>query len=390
MKSSLIAVVASAITAVSAVKVFVNEPETGLEIALGADFPKGTLPALSDIYAIHDFDWAARNYLNDSAYAYYRTGAAGEWSYRNNLEVFGKVRAKPRALVGIGSIASSLTTTILGYNFSAPFFICPAARGALGNPEFAEAGLVKGAYAGDILYIPSNYATLSIEEIASNKPENDTQVTFQQIYLLANTTLMESNIRRAIAVGAKALVLSIDASAAATRHRAARFDAGSANDDILDFTWDIYDQVVKMSSVPVVPKGILTASDVRVAIQHGAQAVHISNHGGRQIDGSPSPLEVCLEIYEEDPTIFQQTEIWADGGVRYGTDVLKLLALGVKAVGMGRPFMYANSYGEAGVKKLIDIMKSEITGDAGNLGIANIHNISVDHFNYKPLTLNGF
>lgn len=108
MKFSGITVVTTFAIAVSAVEVFANEPDTGLETALGPDFPVGTLPNLTDIHAAHDFDWAARNYLNDSAYSYYRTGAAGEWSYRNNLEVFSKVRAKPRLLRGVEGVASTL------------------------------------------------------------------------------------------------------------------------------------------------------------------------------------------------------------------------------------------------------------------------------------------
>lgn len=102
-------------------------------------------------------------------------------------------------------------------------------------------------------------------------------------------------------------------------------------------TWDTYAAIKKATKLPVIPKGITTVEDAKLAIKAGAPAIYLSNHGGRQLDGSPSPFEIALEIYEEAPEIFKKVEVWADSGVRYGTDVLKLLALGVKAVGLGRP-----------------------------------------------------
>jgi isopentenyl diphosphate isomerase/L-lactate dehydrogenase-like FMN-dependent dehydrogenase len=104
--------------------------------------------------------------MNTSAYTYYRNGAAGEWSYRNNLEVFQRYTARPRVLRDNSKIESSFTTSILGHNFSAPFFISPCARGALAN-ERAELGLVEGAYQGDILYIPSDFSSLPLKSLAA-------------------------------------------------------------------------------------------------------------------------------------------------------------------------------------------------------------------------------
>lgn len=139
-----------------------------------------------------------------------------------------------------------------------------------------------------------------------------------------------------------------------------------------------------MTSLPIGIKGILTAADARIAVERGVPLIVLSNHGGRNLDGSPSPLEVALEIYENDPSIFEQAEILADGGVRYGTDVLKLLSLGVKAVGIGRPFMYSNVFGQAGVEKVVDIMKTEVAGDGANIGLASLQSITPDYVNWNP------
>lgn len=131
-----------------------------------------------------------------------------------------------------------------------------------------------------------------------------------------------------------------------------------------------------MTSLPIVLKGVGNVEDAKLAVRHGVKAIILSNHGGRQVDGAQSSLETALEIHEEAPEVFEQIEVWADGGVRYGSDALKLLALGVRAVGLGRPFMYANVFGQEGVEKAIDIMKHEISIDAANIGLASIKDIS--------------
>lgn len=138
-----------------------------------------------------------------------------------------------------------------------------------------------------------------------------------------------------------------------------------------------------MTKLPIVVKGILTVQDARIAIQHSVPGMLLSNHGARQLDGAPSCLEVALAIHREAPEIFQQTEVYADGGVRYGTDVLKLLALGVRAVGVARPFMYANVYGLEGVKWAIKLLKREILVDATNLGVPDLSRINASYVDWN-------
>lgn len=113
-------------------------------------------------------------------------------------------------------------------------------------------------------------------------------------------------------------------------------------------------------------------------------AIILSNHGGRNLDGSPSSLEVALEIYNNDPSIFDEIEVYADGGVRYGTDALRLLALGVRAVGLGRPFMFANVFGVDGVEKAANITKTEIMNDAANLGVGDLKQINASFVEWTP------
>lgn len=157
-----------------------------------------------------------------------------------------------------------------------------------------------------------------------------------------------------------------------------------SNTNLVRYTWADLDKYRGMTKLPIILKGIQSAADVKAAVAHKVPAVILSNHGGRNLDGSPSPLEVALEVYREDPTLFQKIEIYADGGVRYGSDALRLLALGVRAVGLGRPFMYANAYGQPGVEKAAQILKSELAGDASNLGVADLKAMSADLVDWTP------
>ncbi|QDS75859.1 hypothetical protein FKW77_001602 [Venturia effusa] len=371
-----------------AARPFLNEPDTGIENVLGSFAANKTLPPLSSIVALPDFDWAARQVMNASSYTYYRNGAGGEWSYRNNLEAFSRFRLRPRTLVDITGIESTLNTTILGHQFSAPFFISPAARAGYGN-EKGEVGLVEGAAQGNILYMPALYATLSIEEIAAAK-KNSSQVTFQQVYLDSNDTATKSIFQRAEKAGSKAIIFTVDSAADGVRHRAARYGVGSADTSYSYITWDYYKKLQNMTSLPVIIKGIMTVEDAKLAVEAGAPAIILSNHGGRQLDGSPSSIEVALEIHNQAPEIFKKIEVYADGGVRYGVDVLRLLALGVRAVGLGRPFMYANVYGTEGVVHAIELLKKEIALDAANLGVADIHKIDSTYMKWDSSPTNGW
>lgn len=366
-----------------AARPFLDEPDTGIDEQLGSIVANGSLAPLKSLVGLPDFQWAARQYMNTSAFTYYRNGAAGEWSYRNNLEVFQRFRLRPRVLRDITNIEASLPTTILGYNFSAPFFISPCARGGYANPD-GEFGLVKGAAQGDILYMPSLYSSKPMKDIYAARP-NSSQVLFQQVYLDGGLNETQQLFKDIEAAGAKAIIMTVDSPGDGIRHRAARYSVGSANTEYSLLTWDLYHQLTNMTSLPIIPKGIQTVEDAREAVNQGVKAIFISNHGGRQLDTAPSALEIALEIYEQDPEIFQQVEVFADGGVRYGADILKLLALGVKAVGLGRPFMYSNIYGAEGVARAVEILKYELANDAANLGVGDIKKIGPEFVNWKSL-----
>ncbi|KAI1362405.1 FMN-dependent dehydrogenase [Xylaria arbuscula] len=365
----IIRIVVVLVTAAHAARPFLEEPDTGLDRTVG-DLATGALPNLTDMVCLHDFDWAARNYLPALNYTYYRQAAGGEGSYRNNMEVFANYRFTPRQMQDVTTLNSTLPTTILGYNFSLPFFIAPASRGFYGNPK-GEAGLVEAAGREGILYARSQFASLSIEEVHALK--NPGQVLFQQFYRATTLEEDQANLDEIAKVGALGIMLTVDTQSYGSRIRGLRygFDA-TENRGYVNITWDYYKTLRNMTELPIVLKGITNVHEAREAVANGVPAIYLSNHGGRQLETSPSALEVAHEFYLQAPEIFQQIEVYADGGVRYGSDILKLLAFGVRAVGLGRPFMFANVFGVDGVQRAIQLLKNEVSRDASNLGLADL------------------
>ncbi|KYK60624.1 putative CYB2-lactate dehydrogenase cytochrome b2 [Drechmeria coniospora] len=345
-----------------AARAFLNEPDTGIQDVLGG-LPDGRLPELSSIVGLPDFEWVAKKYMPVRNFSYYRNGAGGEWSYRNNLEVFHRYRLRPRVLVDNWAIESTLSmylphplgmgnneivATILGHIVSAPFFISPAARAHYAHPD-AKLNLVKAAGAEKIMYMPALYASKTINEIAAAKKPG--QGTFQQLHLSSNRSGNQELFDRAEKSGAMAIVFTVDSAADGNRHRAARFGVGSvyvllgptslrpldsvptdqcpprpisSDPDYSSFTWNFYRSLTNMTRLPIILKGIMTVKGrANGGSQQGA-GHHSSNHGGRQLDGSPSSLEVALEIHDRAPDVFKGTEVYADGGIRYGAYALML------------------------------------------------------------------
>jgi len=341
-------------------------PDTGLDTS---NWTTGTLPKIGDMVTLNDFQIAAKNFLSAKYYTQYRTAALDETTYINNLEVFRKVLFTGFAFQDVTNL--NLNTTILGYNFAAPYFIAPAANAGHASVG-AEANLVKAAASSGILYVPSISSTLEIEDIAAAGVPG--QVMFHQEYLWANKSQVQDELKRIEASGFKAIFLTVDnAGIGGVRDRSLRFTKGGDTGHDLAFTVESLNQLRNMTSLPIVPKGIKTAKDVKLCADLGFKAVYISNHGGRVVDGAPTAIEVLLDVHANYPEVFDQIEIYADGGVRRGTHVLTLLALGARAVGLGRPPMFANIFGQPGVEAMLSILRTEMVTEMQNLGQTDVN-----------------
>ncbi|KAI5780538.1 FMN-dependent dehydrogenase [Geopyxis carbonaria] len=370
-------VLASLLSGVAfAARPFLNEPDTGLEI----ETSEGQLPPLEDLVSLPDFEAAARHGMDVKNYSYYRTGSAGEYSYRRSLEIYHEVKLRPRLLRDMSKV--SMKTKILGYEFDAPFFIAPAAQAGLAHPR-GELNFVEAAGSGKIMYAPSLSATKEIEEISSSSV--DEQIMFHQFYVSANDTTLRSNLKRIEEAGYKALIVTVDNPIHGIRTREERYGWGNTTDHDPAFSWKSFKRLQSLTKLPVIPKGIQTVEDAKMAVKAGAKAIYVSNHGARQLDTSQLPLETLMEMRTYAPEIFDQVTVFADGGVRYGTDILKLLALGVHAVGIARPFMFANVYGRDGVEKMIDILKRELWVDMANLGVKDLSELNSTYVNTRRL-----
>lgn len=159
------------------------------------------------------------------------------------------------------------------------------------------------------------------------------------------------------------------------RDRYLRFSSGGDHGHSATFTIESLKQLQNMTSLPIVPKGVKTAHDVKLCADLGFPAVYISNHGGRVVDMAPTAVEVLLDVRRLYPEVFDQIEIYADGGVRRASHIITLLALGARAVGLGRSPMYANVYGQEGVSKLLSILTEELNTELALIGEANSNNI---------------
>ncbi|CEL53395.1 Cytochrome b2, mitochondrial OS=Saccharomyces cerevisiae (strain ATCC 204508 / S288c) GN=CYB2 PE=1 SV=1 [Rhizoctonia solani AG-1 IB] len=229
-------------------------------------------------------------------------------------------------------------TTILGHKFAQPFFITSAGLAGLSDPVNGELNFVKSAAKAGILYassIASNKTTAEIGAAAANN-----QILFRQIYPWSNKTRLQNDLKEIEEAGFKAILLTVDNPTEEGIRTRSRREGGpdSTNTHAEDFDLAALSAFRNQTSLPVIPKGIINWQDAALLHSLGFPAIYISNHGGRLIDGQQTAAEVLLDLRKNAPEVLDdgKMEIYADGGVRHGTDVIKLLALGAKAVGLGR------------------------------------------------------
>ncbi|MED5534829.1 MAG: alpha-hydroxy acid oxidase [Pseudomonadota bacterium] len=346
---------------------------------------------------------------------HYIDGAAGdEWTMRQNTDAFDRYELVPRFLVDVSEI--DLTTTVFGREISMPFFCAPTAMSRLFH-HHGEKGVARAANRAGTMYSLSSISTASIEEAAE---ATDGPKLFQ-VYVFKDRGLNREFIQRCKESGYDALALTVDVPIAGNRERdlvtgmtippkltlASLFNFAmhprwvwnyftspplelsnvkdrikgdvttlvSFFNDELDRTvsWDDAAWMIEEWGGPFAIKGILSAEDALRAVDVGASAVMVSNHGGRQLDSSPAPIEVLPEIVD---AVGDRIEVILEGGVRRGIHVLKALALGATACSAGRPYLFGlGAGGEAGVDRALEILRTDIERDIRILGCRNIEEV---------------
>jgi len=328
------------------------------------------------------------------------------------------------------------SVTLLGKRFRSPFFVSPAAMAKLSHPD-GEVAIARACGHLGLLYILSSNTSSSVEEVARARLPGQTlwwqvRVTApdcadRQCYINRDRSKTEAVLRKVQALGYEAIVLTVDAPVGGKRelderHTLLTVDtaptgqpalAEAANDagqtgrgSVSQSTGAYFDMNLRFSDIawiksivklPVVIKGVQTAEDAQLCFEAGAAGasefrtladvagIILSNHGGRQLEAAPPALETLLEIRRYCPHVLEQCDVLLDGSVRRGSHIVKALALGAKACGVGRPALYSLVFGEPGVRKMGDILQAEIESNMRLVGVSSVDQLGPRFVNAKRL-----
>lgn len=351
---------------------------------------------LATLLTIDDFEAAARERLTAMAYHYYRGGAGAEETLAENRRAFARYALYYRVLVDVAE--RDLRTTVLGTEVAMPILIAPTAYHRMAHPD-GECATARAAAEAGTIYIASTLSTVPLEEAAAaaSGPK------WFQLYVHKDRGLTRSLVERAVQSGYQALVLTVDApllgrrlsdlrngftlppgmvmanvqvaggasvigESDLARHIARRHDAA--------LTWKDLDWLRSLCKLPLVLKGVVHPEDAREAVRCGVQALVVSNHGGRQLDGSPATIDALPAIAE---AVSDRCELLLDGGVRTGTDVLKALGLGARAVLVGRPVLWGlATAGQAGVARVLSLLAEDLSETLALAGCPRVTSIPRD------------
>jgi 4-hydroxymandelate oxidase len=350
---------------------------------------------------LHEWEVAAGAALTPAAAAYYRSGAGDEHSLAENLAAWTRHRLRPRMLTGVGQ--PSTDTAVLGASVSMPVLIAPTAMQRLAHPDGELATARAAAAAGTVMTL-STVATASIEQVAEARRAVDPAArAWFQLYPQRDRRLTRALVERAEAAGYDAVVVTVDSPVFGYRESDVRdplhlpdglslenfsglpgyderAEAGIlqrfvANQDAA-YGWDDVAQLCAECRVPVVLKGILRGDDAARAADAGARAVVVSNHGGRQLDRAIAPADALRDVVA---AAGDRIEVLVDGGIRRGVDVLIALALGARAVLVGRPILWGLAVdGEAGVRAVLDLLAAELERAMALAGCRSVDEITAD------------
>jgi 4-hydroxymandelate oxidase len=353
-----------------------------------------------EILNLHGLEALARERLDPMLFDYIAGGAGDEWTLRENVDAWSRYQILPRMLRGVGE--RSLATTVLGTPISMPVLVPPMAFHGLCHTE-AEEATARATAAEGMIFCASTMSNKSLEAIAaaSNGPR------WYQLYVYRDKEITRSLVDRAERAGYSALCLTVDTPIAGLRERdrrnnlrmpthlelgnfpathTAMHHTGSGKGSSLaqyihaqwdpSLTWKDVEWLQSITSLPIVVKGVMAPDDAVASFDHGAKAVVVSNHGGRQLDSVPAPITVLERCVQ---AVGDRGEVLLDGGVRRGTDVMKALALGARAVLVGRPVLWGlNLDGSDGVRAVLQHIRGELDLAMALAGIARVEDINRD------------
>lgn len=350
------------------------------------------LPGLDDIVNVFEFEPLCRMRVPKQNYDFIAGGVDHEWTLRRNRESFDRITIHPRMLVNTTQM--DLSTTLFGTKVGSPILVAPTAGHQLAHPD-GEFATAKAAAARNTILCLSTNSSHPFEKVAEASPG----VKWYQLYPRESDEATEERVKRAVAAGYKAIVLTVDAPYNSHRERLlrnrvrAQVPAGGGGatapntrrrrreDDkphpyrleaqlVSQWDWTYISRLKDWARTPVLVKGLLTAADASLAVQHGADGIIVSNHGGRYLEYAPSTIEVLPEIVQ---AVSGKFPILIDSGFRRGTDILKALSMGASAVLLGRPPLWGlGAFGQAGVEKVLELLETELALAMGFCGRTTI------------------
>ncbi|CDO95214.1 unnamed protein product [Kluyveromyces dobzhanskii CBS 2104] len=361
---------------------------------------KATIPPLRKIFCLSDFEAVAKQVLPKSTFFYYATGSSDEYTLRENHYAYSRVFFRPKILQDINEVDTS--TKFMGAKVDLPIYITAFAGSRLAHP-LGELNLQAASYDANVMQMVPKQNSYSFEEFFSNVPDDQNQWMQYHFDTQEELDNLDSWVEKSSALpSAKGLFFNVDLADIGNREKDSRQRASQPGSEYLNemtdnqfgshpkITWSTIERIIKNTHLPVALKGVQRGEDVVIAAEKGVSAVILSNHGGRQLDFSRPPLEVLVEAKQmlREKDLDGKIEIYLDGGVRRGSDILKALCLGATGVGMGRPFLYAMSgYGEEGVTHLFNILRTEIENNMRLLGVDKIEDLNESLVDARSLSL---
>jgi 4-hydroxymandelate oxidase len=348
---------------------------------------------------VFEFEAIARDKIPPAHFGYLATGVDDDRTLRANHEAFNHLQLRPRRMVDVSQVDTSVE--LFGTTWPTPLFLCPCGSQHAFHSE-GELATARAAKSRKTLPILSTTATESVEDVAREAGSP----IWQQLYPTTSSQLRERIVRRAEKAGCPVLVITVDipfGRNTETQKRLAAIDTRNCaachpknahgasprkpafeGIDMTDvgvymprFTWESLRQVRAMTSMKIVLKGLQTAEDATLAVEHGVDGILVSNHGGRAEETGRATIECLPEIIDAVRRANANIPVMLDGGIRRGTDIFKALALGARAVGIGRPYLWGlGAFGQPGVERVLDLLHTEFALAMRQCGVRSLREIT--------------
>ncbi|MBV8845933.1 MAG: alpha-hydroxy-acid oxidizing protein [Bryobacterales bacterium] len=359
-----------------------------------AQGPPVTLSSAKDALSVMDFEEPAHKALPPAHWGYMASGVDDDLTLKTNMAAFKRIQLRPRRLVDVSK--TDLSIELFGTTWESPIFLCPVGGQKMFHPE-GEIAVARAARAKKSIQILSTVTTSSVEDVgkALGRPP------WYQLYMPTTWDATEKMVRRVEECGCQALAWTVDLLGGRNTETAERFrrqdtrncldchtnNRGGRPDAALPMfaglaqtfnppaaTWEYFDRLRKLTKMKLLLKGLDNREDARLAREHGADGIIVSNHGGRAAETLRATIECLPEVVD---AAGGQIPVLVDGGFRRGTDVYKALALGARAVGIGRPYIYGlTAFGQEGVEQVLDILRAELTLTMRQCGTPAVKEIS--------------